>query len=113
MGGKYGNVKTKLDGYVFDSKAEADRYQQLRLLQKAGQISELEVHPKFVLQWGFRDGMGKWRRAISYEADFQYWEGERFVVEDVKGKRTAVFNLKLKLFLYRYRNCDFRLISVY
>lgn len=119
---KYGNVKVQLDGYRFDSKAEAQRYGELKLLVQAEEIRELRVHPVFVLQAAFQDAAGKRRRAITYEADFMYWEhGEygvaghhprlgRWIVEDVKGKRTAVFNIKLKLFLYRYRIYHFRLI---
>jgi len=119
---KYGNVKVQLDGYGFDSKAEAQRYGELKLLVQAGEICELSVHPVFVLQRAFQDVDGKRRRAITYEADFMYREhGKygvaghdprlgRWIVEDVKGKRTAVFNIKLKLFLHRYRTYHFRLI---
>ena len=119
---KYGNVKVQVDGYGFDSKAEAQRYGELKLLVQAGEICELNVHPVFVLQQAFEDVDGKRRRAITYEADFMYREHGKYgiaghdprlgqwIVEDVKGKRTAVFNIKLKLFLHRYRTYHFRLI---
>jgi len=119
---KYRNVKMQLDGYTFDSKAEARRYGELKLLQEAGEITDLVVHPVFVLQPAFRDfrdeefgdfrgGRGKYYRAITYAADFQYLECGQTIVEDVKGKRTAVFNIKLKMFLYRYPpDVVFRLI---
>ncbi len=48
--GKYGNRKVKVDGYTMDSQAEAQRYTYLKLLQMAGEISNLEVHEVFELQ---------------------------------------------------------------
>ena len=114
---KYHNVQTEMDGYTFGSKAEARRYGELKLLGFAREIRRLGVHPVFELQCGFVDRNGKRRRPITYEADFRYWVfGDedppvgRWVVEDVKGKRTAVFNIKLKLFLFKYPQYDFRLI---
>ena len=85
---KYGNKKVELDGYVFDSKAEAARYQDLVLTQAAGDIDLLSCQPKFVLQEGFKDRTGKHERAITYTADFEYWEGSLHVVEDVKSSFT-------------------------
>ncbi len=83
---------------IFDSKKEADYYRQLLLLQKAGEVEEIQLQPKFTLQEGFSKN-GKKHRAITYTADFMviYKNGRREVV-DVKGMRTQVFNLKLKLF---------------
>ena len=99
---KYNAVKTKQDGYTFDSKAEAARYGELVILQAAGEIERLEVHPCFILQDSFTDATGTRQRAISYEGDFMYWQGDTHYVEDVKGVETAVFKLKRKLFLARY-----------
>jgi hypothetical protein len=108
---KYGNKKVISDGFTFDSKAEYRRYQQLKLLQQAGEISGLKVHPPFRLIPSFTDGSGKRHRAVFYEADFSYTENGTEVVEDVKGVRTAVFKLKHKLLLYRHPGLDFRIVE--
>lgn len=99
---KYGNRKVQLDGYVFDSQAEANRYCDLKLLECNGDIEGLEVHPKYLLQEGFRDCKGTWVPPITYAADFRYVEGGQSVVEDVKGVQTEAFRLKRALFLRRY-----------
>ena len=96
---------------VFDSTAEARRYDELLLLEQAGTISELAIHPTYELQAAFTAG-GKRHAAIRYEGDFSYTEGGRVVVEDVKGHRTEVFKLKEKLFRFRYPAIDFRIIEV-
>lgn len=98
---KYGNIKTVVDGIKFDSKAEAERYAELRLLERAGIISELKLQPKFQLIPTFVKN-GKTFRGINYIADFMYTENGRKVVEDVKGCRTEVYKLKRKLFEYYY-----------
>ena len=113
--GKYNARKTKIDGYTFDSKAEARRYPQLMLLLAAGEIRQLRVHPRFRLIDGFRDRDGNVVRPIDYSADFDYREGDQWVVEDVKGKTaplTAVFAIKRKLFLRRYQDIDFRIVRM-
>jgi len=80
---KYNNKKVQVDMYVFDSIAEARRYKELALLQKVGTIKELELQPKFLLQEGFKKN-GKTYKPIYYIADFQYLEGNKMIVEDVK-----------------------------
>ena len=107
-----GNERTTIDGYTFDSRAEASRYSELVLMEKAGVISNLRVHPTYELQAAFKDGAGGKHRAISYEGDFGYIEDGRAVVEDVKGHRTAVFLLKEKMFRYTHPYIDFRVIEV-
>lgn len=99
---KYGNRAVIDDGLRFDSKAEHTRYRQLVLAQYSGAISRLMVHPSFVILDAFTDGDGKPHRAATYEADFAYVEDGRFVVEDVKGVMTSVFQLKWKMMLSRY-----------
>ena len=109
---KYGNRKVRADGFVFDSKAEAARYQALCLLEKAGRITKLEVHPVYELQGTFKQG-GKTIRAITYEADFCYFdEFGKIAVEDVKGMRTEVFRIKEKLFRKLYPYLDLRILDV-
>ncbi len=116
---KYNSEKVELDGHTFDSKAEARRYGELVLMQKADEIRELKVHPRYELQGKFVAGpMQTKYRAIVYEADFSYREvspwGDLcgFVAEDVKGAKTAVFRLKEKLFRFKYRGIDLRILEV-
>ena len=58
------------------------------------------------------DSAGERHRGISYEADFEYREGETLIVEDVKGFETQVFKLKKKLLLHRYPGLVFRQMNV-
>lgn len=87
---KYRNIRTEIDGIRFDSRAEAVRYQELKLLEKAGKIRQLELQPKFVC---YVNG----EKVCTYRADFAYFTDLGRVVEDVKGVRTPVYKLKKKL----------------
>lgn len=114
-GNKYNNKKITREGVTFDSKREARRYTQLRLLEDAGEITALERQVKFVLiptqrepdTIGPRGGKkpGKLlEKECAYIADFVYIDtrsGEK-VVEDTKGMRTADYIIKRKLMLERY-----------
>lgn len=109
---KYNAKKTEIDGIVFDSKAEAKRYAELKLLERAGEITHLQLQPKFELQPKFKKD-GKTYRAITYTADFIYCDtlnGGQAVVEDVKGVRTQQFELRRKLFEYKHPHLTLRLI---
>lgn len=106
---KYSAEKTVIDGIKFDSKKEARRYAELKLLEKAGAICDLKLQPKFVLQEGFKQN-GKTYREISYIADFSYVENGKLVAEDTKGFKTEVFKIKEKLFRYKFANVDFRVL---
>ena len=101
------------DGYKFDSLREAERYQELRLAEKAGDIRHLLVHPSYVLQESFVDRDGKKVQPIRYEADFKYVESDtaNWVVEDVKGVETPVFRLKAKMFKKAYPRMELRVIK--
>lgn len=95
---KYYNKKTQtIDGMVFDSKKEASRWGQLKLMERAGLIKDIQTQVKFELipkQEG--------ERACSYVADFVYTDcntGKK-VVEDTKGYRTEVYRIKRKLMLW-------------
>lgn len=100
---KYNSKKTVVAGQKFDSKKEARRYQELLLLEKAGEIKNLSRQVKFVLIPSQRDENGKVvERECSYKADFTYEEGIKTVVEDVKGFRTKEYIIKRKLMLYQY-----------
>ena len=101
---KYNSKKTVVDGQTFDSKKEANRYQELVLLEKAGVIKNLSRQVKFVLIPSQRDENGKViERECSYKADFMYYdEAGETIVEDVKGFRTKEYIIKRKLMLYQY-----------
>lgn len=107
---KYHNKKVQVDMYVFDSIAESRRYKELKLLERAGVITELELQPRFLLQEGFKKN-GKTFRKIEYIADFQYIENGKLIIEDVKGKETEVFKLKRKLFEHEYPDYELKLIK--
>jgi hypothetical protein len=89
---KYGAVKVRIDGYLFDSKAEARHYSDLKILQQANVISGLTVHPKYPIVY---DG----NKVCVVELDFEYnlADGTPHYV-DVKGMFTAMSRLKHKLF---------------
>ena len=101
---KYNNEKVTVNGQVFDSKKEANRYKELLLLEKAGAIKDLRMQVKFTLIPAQRDeATGKVvERECSYKADFVYEEDGKTVVEDVKGYRTKEYIIKRKLMLYQY-----------
>lgn len=107
---KYRNKKVIIDGKEFDSIQESKRYKELKLLLKAGKISNLELQPRFLLQESFRKN-GKTFRKIEYIADFQYIENEKTIVEDVKGMLTDVFKIKHKLFEKKYPELELRIIK--
>lgn len=90
---KYGNEPVWIDGIRFDSKAEGKRYAELKLLQVAGEIAELELQPRFKLNV---NGV----QICTYIGDFSYWHvhSKNRGTEDVKGVETKDFKLKAKLF---------------
>lgn len=71
---KYHNCKVMVDGIKFDSKAEARRYAELKLMEDTGHIKELKLQPKFELQPKYKNNKGETIRAITYKADFSYIE---------------------------------------
>ncbi len=91
---KFGAKKTEVDGIVFDSKKEAGRYVELKLLERAGEIRNLELQPSF-------ECVVNDQKICKYNADFAYFEGDKRIVEDVKGYRGGaafkVYRLKVKL----------------
>jgi hypothetical protein len=87
---KYGAKKTVVDGITFDSQAEATRYGVLKVIQSAGLITDLRLQVPYQITVN-----GK--RVCRYVADFVYIENGKEVVEDVKGMKTPVYNLKKKL----------------
>lgn len=112
-GRKYRNTKTVVDGMEFDSRKEAKRYQELKLLEQCGEISDLRCQEKFILIptqrepdiVGVRGGIKKGKvieKECAYIADFVYIQDGKKVVEDTKGFRTKDYIIKRKLMLYFY-----------
>ena len=100
---KYHNKKIEYDGILFDSKKEMRYYIQLKELESAGEIHDLELQKEFTLQEKYRF-KGKMIREIKYRCDFYYTDSNNVVhVVDVKGLKTDVYKLKKKLFEYKYR----------
>lgn len=93
---KYRNRKTQIGNDVFDSAAEAKRWTDLQLLQKAGYIRGLERQVKYELAPAVVLG-GRKKPALRYVADFSYWQADALVVEDVKGVVTPLFRVKQHL----------------
>ena len=93
---KYNNTKTIVDGIPFDSQKEAARYRELKLFERAGEVSDIERQVEYQLipkQPG--------ERAVKYIADFRYKNKEgQTIVEDVKGFKTDVYKIKRKLMLH-------------
>lgn len=120
---KYKNKKIMVNGIQFDSKKEAKRYQELKLMEDAGMISRLERQVEYVLipeqrefnareiytkgpkKGSFKPGKLLERKLV-YVADFVYMMNGKVIVEDVKGYRDGgayrVFVIKRKLMLYRF-----------
>lgn len=98
---KYGNRKTVIDGHTFDSKREAARYGVLKLLERTGTITDLELQPRFELIPKQRRDDGRPERACEYVADFRYTDARtgQQVIEDAKGMRTRDYIMKRKLML--------------
>lgn len=87
---KYGNKITYVDGIRFMSKREAERYQQLKILQAAKHIKGLTLQPIFPIVLN-----GK--KICKVIMDFEYYENDQRIIEDVKGKDNAMSKLKRKL----------------
>ena len=104
---KYGNKKTIIDGYKFDSKLEATRFLYLKKLLIAGTITDLTLQKSFTLQDGFIYNKKK-ERPIAYVSDFYYKDKNgNEIVEDAKGFKTDVYKIKRKLFLFKYPHIRF------
>jgi len=93
---KYGNIKTVVDGIVFDSKKEAKRYGELKLLEKAGKIYLLVLQPEYIIAAPCVIN-GRKMAARKYRADFSYIQDGKEVTEDCKGMKTDMYKLKRHL----------------
>ena len=109
---KYKSIRSEADGVFFDSKKERDRYLHLKLLERAGEIADLTLQPKFWIAIGEKPvlirskGYPNGRRA-SYKADFSYYDKrtEKTIVEDVKsaGTRTEAYALRRAIVETQYQ----------
>lgn len=99
---KYHNRKTTHDGQTFDSQKEARRWAELRLLEKAGEITQLSRQTVFELVPNQIENGKVVERKVTYKADFTYLENGHYVCEDVKSEatKTPVYRLKKKLMRY-------------
>ena len=108
---KFNAKKVTIDGITFMSTKEGSRYCQLKLMQKAGMISNLELQKPYELipaqrlpdTIGKRGGVKKGKvieQSVVYNADFVYIENGKEIVEDSKGIRTKDYVIKRKLMLY-------------
>lgn len=98
---KFGAARTERDGIVFASKLEAARYDQLVLLEKAGDVVGFMRQPVFYLPGGTK-----------YIADYLiFWAGGRVTAEDVKGMETAAFKVKWREVQAAYPWMEFELFK--
>lgn len=124
MASKYRSRKVTRDGMTFDSQKEYKRFCELRLLERAGKITDLqrqvpfelipaqyktvytgEVYKRTIHALGIAEGMPKTKevcleQSCSYIADFVYQQDGKQVVEDTKGVKTADYIIKRKLMLW-------------
>lgn len=104
---KYHNKKTRIGDTVFDSKKEANRFQELKLLERSGYISDLKMQVKFSIC----PKSGGNKRERFYIADFTYCEDGKKIIEDVKSeitRKNAVYSLKKALVQWQYPDYIFR-----
>ena len=103
---KFNAKRCEADGHMFDSLRERDRYLELCLLQEAGEIEQLEVHPKYVLHATvqYTQIPAKPAAVATYIADFRYYDlkAEETVVEDVKGGKAT----QTALSRHKIRHCE-------
>lgn len=110
---KYHAIKTELDGVDFDSKFEAQKWQELKMLEHTGIIKDLQRQVRFILLEGYTNNKGEKIRPISYIADFVYTDikKKQKIVMDTKGLETEVFRIKKKLFENRYHEYLFLVVK--
>lgn len=99
---KYSNKKTEADGLVFDSRAEAGRWLELRIMERQGMIADLQRQVRYELAPSVKfTGSTRAKPALCYWADFVYVDvatGKK-VTEDTKGVETEAYRIKKHLML--------------
>lgn len=91
---KYSAERVEVDGITFDSKKEMRRWLDLRTLERAGAISNLQRQVRFFLTGQYAPLVSEKGRRLSYIADFVYLDGNRQIIEDAKGFATPEYKLK-------------------
>lgn len=95
---KYNAKRVEFSGIKFDSKKEQRRFVELIGLQHAGRITDLKLQHNFTLREGYTTTDGERVQGTIYKADFTYYdEAGNFIIEDVKGRKTDVYQLKKKM----------------
>lgn len=110
---KYGNKKTVVDGITFDSKREAARWLELKMLERAGHISELQRQVRVELAPGVKfEGEARAKPALRLIVDFGYVEAGRRVLEDVKSPATITTAFTIKRHILKaWQGLDLRLTA--
>ena len=98
---KYRNHKVETYEGIFDSKKEYQRWQELKILQRAGKIRKLQRQVAYTLVPAQKTANGT-ERSVKYIADFVYERDGKTVVEDTKGYKTPEYKIKRKLMLYMH-----------
>ena len=99
---KYRAKPKTIDGIKFSSIKEANRYAELKLLEKAQEITYLKLQPSFTLLESFKY-QGETIRGMKYTADYYYIDKEgNEVIEETKGFKTTDYTMRKKLFLHKY-----------
>lgn len=111
---KYKSKQTIVDGIKFQSKLESERFQQLKLLQKAHEITDLQCQKEFQIFEGYINCYtGEKHKSRYYVADFFYLDlrSKQWIVEDTKGVETDVFKLKWELVQEQHPDYVFRKLT--
>lgn len=108
---KYKAKKVQYDNIIFDSKAECNRYIELKTLEKYGKIKDLQYHKCFELLPSIKTEV-ETLRGINYESDFFYFDVvlNSYVVEDLKSEMTRKLSdyiIKKKLMINKYKDFIF------
>lgn len=111
---KFNNEMTTINGIKFSSRLEAERFQQLLLLEQAGEICDLQLQHELQIFQGYVDPQtGEKKRSSFYLGDFSYVDlrNHKIIVEDTKGMETPEFRLKWKLAQSQYPEYEFRKVT--
>jgi hypothetical protein len=107
--GKYRAVKAQCNaGHTHDSKREAVRCNELHILEAAGEISDLTIHPQYWFVINGRQLKHPNGRRVGYKSDFEYIENGMLVTEDVKGVIVRDWPLRRAVFKALFPNHDLR-----
>jgi hypothetical protein len=107
--GKYRAVKAQCNaGHTHDSKREAMRCNELHILQAAGEITDLMIHPQYWFVINGRQLKHPNGRRVGYKSDFEYIENGMLVTEDVKGVIVRDWPLRRAVFKALFPNHDLR-----